>query len=224
MVSRGTSSFRVPAGRGVLKYGSDAVVWYQALTHANLQKTKKPGCGAVDRSEAFFKRIPMTDLYLVAKDAVVSFHYTLKNSTGDVLDSSEGREPLAYLHGYGQIVPGLENALVGKAAGGDPFVVVVQPEEGYGVRHDELVINVPKEQWTLPDSVGVNEVIELQSDNGEQTLARIVAISSEAVTLDANHPLAGEALHFQIQLTEVRAATQEELSHGHAHGPGGHQH
>lgn len=166
----------------------------------------------------------MTDMHLVSKDTVVSFHYTLKNSKGEVLDSSEGREPLVYLHGYGQIVPGLESALVGKVAGGDRFSVVVQPEDGYGVRHDELVISVPKEQWTLPDSVGVDEVIELQANNGERTLARIIEISSDSVTLDANHPLAGEALHFEVQLTAVRAATKEEISHGHVHGPGGHQH
>lgn len=163
-------------------------------------------------------------MHLVAKDTVVTFHYTLKNATGEVLDSSEGREPLAYLHGHGHIVLGLENALLGKVAGGDPFSVVVAPEEGYGVRHDELVIQIPKSEWTLPDTVGVNEIIELQADNGQQTLARIVAITPEAVTLDANHPLAGQALHFEITLTSVRPATAEELSHGHAHGPGGHNH
>lgn len=166
----------------------------------------------------------MTDMHLVSKDTVVSFHYTLKNSKGEVLDSSEGREPLVYLHGYGQIVPGLEGALVGKIAGGDSFSVVVQPEDGYGVRHDELVIKVPKEEWTLPETVGVDEVIELQATNGERTLARIIDISPDSVTLDANHPLAGEALYFEVQLTNVRAATKEELSHGHVHGPGGHQH
>ena len=163
-------------------------------------------------------------MHLVAKDTVVSFHYTLKSAAGDVLDSSEGREPLAYLHGHGQIVPGLESALLGKMAGGDPFLVVVAAEEGYGPRHDQLIIQIPKSEWTLPDTVGVNEIIELQASNGQQTLARIVEITPEAVTLDANHPLAGQALHFEVTLTSVRPATAEELSHGHAHGPGGHQH
>lgn len=156
----------------------------------------------------------MTDLHLVSKDTVVSFHYTLRDSQGSVLDSSDGREPLVYLHGYGQIVPGLEDALLGKAVGGGTFMVVVQPEDGYGERHEELVINVPREQWTLDDSVGVDEVIELQANNGERTLARILAITPEAVTLDANHPLAGEALHFEVQLTAVRPATQEEIAQG----------
>jgi FKBP-type peptidyl-prolyl cis-trans isomerase SlyD len=166
----------------------------------------------------------MTELHLVAKDAVVTFHYTLKNDAGEILDSSSGSEPLAYIHGYGHIVPGLEQALVGKAAGGAAFTVVVQPEDGYGVRHDQLIIEVPKAEWTLPDTVGVDEVIELHGEEGQSTLARIISITDTDVTLDANHPLAGETLHFEIELTSVRPATAEELEHGHAHGPGGHQH
>ena len=166
----------------------------------------------------------MSALQLIAKDTVVSFHYTLRSKDGQVLDSSEGGDPLSYLHGYGQIVPGLEAALLGKAAGGAAFTVVVSPEEGYGPRREELVISVPKEHWNLPETVGVDEVVELQSDQGQKVPARIIEMRPDAVILDANHPLAGEALHFEITLTAVRPASQEELSHGHAHGPGGHQH
>jgi FKBP-type peptidyl-prolyl cis-trans isomerase SlyD len=166
----------------------------------------------------------MTDFHLIAANTVVSFHYTLRNKGGTILDSSDGREPLVYLHGHSQIVPGLEKALLGKAAGGAAFNVVVAPEEGYGTRHEQLVLNVPKDQWTLPETVGVDEVIELQAANGQSTLARIVEITPEQVTLDANHPLAGEELHFEVQITSVRPATKEEIAHGHAHGPGGHQH
>ena len=166
----------------------------------------------------------MTDMHLVAKDTVVSFHYTLKNKEGQVIDSSDGGEALSYLHGHGQIVPGLENAMLGKAAGGDAFTVVVSPEQGYGLRRPELVITVPKEHWNLPETVGVDDVVELQSNEGQRLPARIVEMKPDGVVLDANHPLAGEPLHFEIQLTAVRPATKEELEHGHAHGPGGHQH
>lgn len=165
----------------------------------------------------------MSGLELVAKDMVVSFHYTLKNEKGDVLDSSSDGEPMAYLHGYHQIVPGLEAALLGKAAGAK-FQVTVAPADGYGEREEEMVLSVPKKDWTLPDTVKAGEVIELQSPDGEVVPAIIVNISDEVVVLDANHPLAGESLYFDIQLMNVRAATKEELAHGHAHGPGGHHH
>ncbi len=166
----------------------------------------------------------MSDLHLVANNTVVSFHYTLKDKDGKVLDSSEGGQPLAYLHGHGQIVPGLERALVGKAAGASAFQVVVTPEEGYGTKREELIITVPREHWSLPDTVGVGEIVELQSDAGQRLPARIVDMKPDVITLDANHPLAGEPLHFEITLVSVRPATKDEVEHGHAHGPGGHQH
>lgn len=165
----------------------------------------------------------MDSLNLVAQNMVVSFHYTLKDKEGQVLDSSEGGEPLAYLHGYGQIVAGLENALLGKTAG-SKFAVTVDAKEGYGERQEQLVISVPKSEWTLPAHVGAGEIVELQSPEGDVIPARIVEINDAVVVLDANHPLAGEALFFEIELVEVRSATPEELSHGHAHGPGGHHH
>jgi FKBP-type peptidyl-prolyl cis-trans isomerase SlyD len=165
----------------------------------------------------------MDSVNLVAKNMVVSFHYTLKDTQGQVLDSSVGADPLAYLHGYGQIVIGLENALLGKAPGAQ-FSVTVDAKEGYGERQEQLVISVPKSEWTLPAEVGAGEIVELQSPEGEVIPARIVEINDSVVVLDANHPLAGEPLHFEIELVEVRAATPDELSHGHAHGPGGHHH
>jgi FKBP-type peptidyl-prolyl cis-trans isomerase SlyD len=102
--------------------------------------------------------------------------------------------------------------------------VVVTPEEGYGTKREDLIITVPREHWSLPETVGVGEIVELQSDAGQRLPARIVDMKPEAITLDANHPLAGEALHFEITLVSVRPATEEEVEHGHAHGPGGHQH
>lgn len=166
----------------------------------------------------------MSELHLVANDMVVSFHYTLKDKDGKVLDSSSGGEPLAYLHGYGHIVPGLEREMTGKGASGKPFEVTVSPADGYGEKRDDLIIAVPREHWSLPETVGVNEIVELQSDKGQRLPARIVEMKPDEVILDANHPLAGEPLHFEITLVSVRPATKEEVEHGHVHGPGGHQH
>ena len=166
----------------------------------------------------------MSDAHLVAKNMVVTFHYTLKNKDGQVIDSSEGAEPLSYIHGLGHIVPGLEFAMTGKAAGGESFAVVVKPEEGYGPRREALIINVPKTEWNLPETVGVDDIVELQSNDGDRLPARIIEMKPDTVVLDANHPLAGEPLHFEIKLAAVRPATKEELDHGHVHGPGGHHH
>lgn len=165
----------------------------------------------------------MDNLQLVAKDMVVSFHYTLKNKDGQVLDSSSGSTPLSYLHGHRQIVAGLESALLGKATGAK-FNVTVAPSEGYGEREEQMVITVPKSDWDLPEHVGAGEIVELQSPEGDAIPAVIVEINEQWVKLDANHPLAGEELFFEIELMGVRAATAEELAHGHAHGPGGHHH
>lgn len=165
----------------------------------------------------------MDNLTLVAKDTVVTFHYTLTDKGGQVLDSSQGSDPLVYLHGYSQIVPGLENALVGKAAGA-AFKVEVSPNEGYGDRNEQMVITLPRTQGNLPDDIAVGFVVELVSPEGDEIPARVVKLNETDITLDANHPLAGETLYFDIELTSVRGATKEELEHGHAHGPGGHQH
>jgi FKBP-type peptidyl-prolyl cis-trans isomerase SlyD len=163
------------------------------------------------------------DTILVGKDTVVTFHYTLKNKDGEVLDTSEGSNPLVYLHGYSQIVPGLEDALVGKTSGVS-LQVTVNPAEGYGERRDEMVITLPRTQGNLPEDIEVDFIVELVSPEGDELPARVVKLTETEITLDANHPLAGETLFFDIQLTDVRVATAEELSHGHVHGPGGHQH
>ena len=163
------------------------------------------------------------DTILIGKDTVVTFHYTLKNKEGEVLDSSEGSDPLVYLHGYSQIVPGLEGALVGKTSGVS-LQVTVSPADGYGERRDEMVITLPRTQGNLPEDIEIDFIVELVSPEGEELPARVVKLTETEITLDANHPLAGETLFFDVQLTDVRVATAEEVSHGHVHGPGGHQH
>ena len=158
----------------------------------------------------------------IADRCVASFNYTLTSDSGEVLDSSSGRGPLAYLHGAGNIVPGLEKAMTGKQVG-DKFNVDVVPEEGYGAHNPELVQVVPRSAFR-----GVNDLkpgMQFRADSNRGPMSVVVTqISGDEVTVDGNHPLAGATLHFAIEVTEVRAASDEEITHGHVHGPGGHHH
>ena len=159
----------------------------------------------------------------IADGCVVAMDYTLKTEDGSLIDTSEGDEPMWYLHGSGQIVPGLESALTGRAVG-DKLEAVVKPEDGYGPRHDDRVLTVPRSK--LPDSpepeVGMQ--LEAQGRRGEQVVLWVTDINGDEVTLDGNHPLAGQTLHFEVEVKEVREATADEKHHGHAHGPDGHHH
>ena len=157
----------------------------------------------------------------IAPRCVALFHYTLTNDAGEVLDSSEGREPLAYLHGSGNIVKGLEKAMEGRSVG-DKFNVDVAPEDGYGPRIESLVQQVPKSAFPQVDlQPGMR--FQAESNMGPVTVV-ITEIADENVTVDGNHPLAGENLHFAVEVTEVREASTEEVLHGHVHGAGGHEH
>jgi FKBP-type peptidyl-prolyl cis-trans isomerase SlyD len=155
----------------------------------------------------------------IAKNKVVSIDYTLKDDAGEVIDSSEGFEPMFYLHGFDNIVPGLEKALDGKQAG-DQIQVSVSPAEGYGERDDSLQQVVPKEAFQGIDDLEVGMQFRADSDEGQQ-IVTILAIDGDNVTVDGNHPLAGETLNFDITVVEVRDASADELEHGHVHGPGG---
>ena len=158
----------------------------------------------------------------IAADSVVQIHYTLKNDAGDVLDSSAGREPLAYLHGAGNIVAGLENALEGKASG-DKLNVRVAPEEGYGPRHDALVQDVPRDAFQGVDDIQPGMQFHAQGPSGPMVVT-VVKTGDDSVTVDGNHPLAGETLHFDVEVADVRDATEEEQEHGHVHGAHDHHH
>ena len=157
----------------------------------------------------------------IAKDKVVLFHYTLKNDGGEVLDSSEGESPMGYLHGAQNIVEGLENAMEGKQAA-DQFEVSVEPAEAYGEYDENLVQPVPKEQFG-EHPVEVGNQFHADTAIGPRVVT-VIAIQDDQVVIDANHSLAGENLHFKVEVVEVREATKEELEHGHVHGPEGHQH
>lgn len=158
----------------------------------------------------------------IANRHAVSFHYTLTDGQGNVIDSSDGREPLAYIHGEGHIVPGLEKALEGRSVG-DQFKVDVAPEEGYGPRHPELVQVVPRAAFQGVDDLQPGMQFQGRNDQGAINVT-ISKIEGDNVTVDGNHPLAGQTLHFAVEITGVREATDDELAHGHVHGEGGHHH
>ena len=157
----------------------------------------------------------------IAAQKAVTIGYTLKDDAGKVLDSSDGGEPLTYLHGAGDIVPGLEKALDGKQVG-DAISVSLSPEEAYGQRDERQVRNIPLRK--LPKGkVEVGMQYEVTTESGPM-LALVTAVRGDYATIDANHPLAGMRLHFDVKVVEVRDATAEELEHGHVHGPGDHHH
>lgn len=158
----------------------------------------------------------------IAARTVAAFHYTLTNDAGEVIDTSSGREPLHYLHGAGNIVPGLEKEMEGKRAG-DTFDVVVAPGEGYGEHDDDMVQQVPRAAFQGVPDLEVGMQFEARSPQGAMPVT-ITAIDGDTVTVDGNHPLAGVTLHFAIEVTEVREASVEECLHGHVHGAGGHHH
>ncbi len=159
----------------------------------------------------------------IKENSAVSFHYTLTDDDGQQLDSSAGKEPLAYLHGAGNIIPGLENALTGKAVG-DSMVVAVSAAEGYGEVQKELIQEVPRSAFQGVDTIEVGMQFEAQTGQGGNVPVTVTAVSEEVVTVDGNHPLAGKNLNFDVSIEDVRDATEEELAHGHVHGPGGHEH
>ena len=158
----------------------------------------------------------------IAENTVASFHYTLTNDAGEVLDTSRGRDPLVYLHGAGNIVPGLEEAMAGHKAG-DSFKVDVAPEDGYGNHHEGLVQDVPRAAFQGVDEIEPGMSFQANTPQGVHSVT-VTKVTSDTITVDGNHPLAGQTLHFDVEVTAVRAASAEELQHGHVHGPGGHHH
>ena len=152
----------------------------------------------------------------IANDCVVAFHYTLTDDNGVELDSSQGGEPLAYLHGHGGIIPGLERELEGKVAG-DALNVTVQPADAYGEVNPELVQAVPRDAFQGVDQIEVGMQFQAQGAGGQVQLVVVKAVDDENVTVDANHPLAGQTLHFDVNIADVREASAEEIEHGHVH-------
>lgn len=156
----------------------------------------------------------------INRDCVVTIHYTLKDDAGAVIDSSASGEPLAYLHGHGNLIPGLERELAGRDIG-EQLSVKVAPAEGYGNHDERLVQTVPRQALRGVKDVKPGMRLQAQTEQGPRSLT-VTEVSDDSVTLDANHPLAGKNLNFDVRIEGVRQATEEELAHGHVHGPGSH--
>lgn len=154
----------------------------------------------------------------VSKNMVVAIDYTLTDVAGEILDTSDGNDPLSYLHGVGNLLPGLEVALEGKSAG-QQLQVTIPPSQGYGERNEQLRQTVSRENFADVDDIAIGMQFQVDDDDGD-TVVTVVEIDDDNVTLDANHELAGMTLHFDVTVREVREATAEELEHGHAHEPG----
>jgi FKBP-type peptidyl-prolyl cis-trans isomerase SlyD len=159
----------------------------------------------------------------IADGKVVVLHYTLRNDAGDIIDSSEGDDPMAYLHGAQNIVPGLERALSGKTVG---FAgkVTVPPADGYGERVEVPAQSVPRAAFPEHLELEPGMRFTAQGPDDQYVPIWIVAVEADTVQVESQHPLAGATLHFDVQVLQVREATSEELEHGHPHGPDGHHH
>lgn len=158
----------------------------------------------------------------ISNEKVVSIHYTLTDEEGEVLDSSEGKDPLNYIQGTNAIIPGLENALEGKTEG-DKFNVTIPPEEAYGKRNENNIGYIDRKNFGDIKEIHPGQQFQMQSQNGP-VIIRVLEVNDDKVKVDANHDLAGKTLNFEVEVMNVRDATKEELDHGHVHGPGGHQH
>ena len=153
---------------------------------------------------------------------VVSFHYTLLDEAGELIESSRERDPMSYLHGAGNIIPGLEREMTGKKAG-DEFSVTVAPKDAYGEKAEANIQRIPIKRLGKMPTPKPGQVLSLQTHDGPVQVT-VVKVGKFNVDVDASHPLAGQALTFEVTIEAVRDATEEEVSHGHVHGPGGHDH
>jgi FKBP-type peptidyl-prolyl cis-trans isomerase SlyD len=158
----------------------------------------------------------------IEPNSIVTLHYTLKNNDGTIIDQSDDGSFL-YLHGAMNIIPGLENALAGKSAG-DEFSIKVSPEEGYGIREDDRIQEVPRDMFEGADDIQVGVQFHAQGPDGSDIVVTVTEIKDDVVVIDANHALAGMELNFEVKVVDVREASEEEIEHGHVHGPGGHHH
>jgi FKBP-type peptidyl-prolyl cis-trans isomerase SlyD len=174
--------------------------------------------------------ISMSEADVIGGDKVVSFHYRMykiddDGHKGDLLESSFGANPVFYLHGYGNVIAGLESAMAGKPVGAQ-FEVTVPPERAYGLRKPNALQRIPVKHLHLANKkqkLPPGAIITVQTDQGPRQVV-VVKAGKFTVDVDTNHPLAGAILHYEIQIESIRNATPEEIGHGHVHGPGGHHH
>ncbi len=155
----------------------------------------------------------------IENDKVVSFHYTLTDDDNNVLDKSDSEEPLSYLHGAGNIIPGLEKALAGKEAG-NKIKARIEPEDAYGIKQEGMVQVLPKEAFEGVEKIEPGLQFQAAGQNGEPVVVTVTKVEGDQITIDGNHPLAGVALTFDVEIADVRDATEDEIAHGHIHGAG----
>ncbi|MEP4486130.1 FKBP-type peptidyl-prolyl cis-trans isomerase [Marinobacter alexandrii] len=158
----------------------------------------------------------------IGRDTIATFHYSLKDDSGVELESSQDAQPTAYLHGANNIIGGLEEALEGHVAG-DSVSVTLEPEKAYGLRRPEQLQKVPVKHLVFKGKLRPGMSVHLNTSEGRRPVS-VTKVGRHSAEIDTNHPLAGKTLHFAIDILDVRQATAEEISHGHAHGPGGHSH
>lgn len=158
----------------------------------------------------------------IGPETVVTFHYTLRDEAGEQLESSRGGTPSVYLHGARNIIPGLESAMTERSSG-DVFSVTVEPADAYGPHNPEKAQRVPIKHLVFKGKLRAGAVVQMNTSEGMRPVT-VTKAGRHTADIDTNHPLAGQSLTFDIEIDEVRAASAEELAHGHAHGPGGHQH
>ncbi len=159
----------------------------------------------------------------IAQNAVVSIHYELADESGEIIDSSKGGDPLTYLHGNQNLIPGLERELEGRETG-DELDVRIEPQDAYGEVNDQLIKQVPRSAFEGVDQIEPGMQFQATNNDGAVQQITVIEAGEDQVTIDANHPLAGVTLFFSVKVGDIREATAEELDHGHVHGPGGHHH
>ena len=152
----------------------------------------------------------------ITKNKVAGIHYTLRDNSGNILDTSDGRDPLYYLHGAGNLIAGMEEGLEGKSEG-DKLELKISPSKGYGEKDPTMTQKVPRSSFGEQE---VKKGMKFSTDRG--AVVTVTDVGLDSITVDANHPLAGVELNFAVEVMEVRNATNEEIQHGHVHGPGGH--
>ncbi len=167
-------------------------------------------------------KILAENIMQIEENRVATLNYTLKDDQGNIIDSAEDGS-FAYLHGAANIIPGLEQALLGKSAG-DEFSIRIEPALGYGERNDNMTQVVPSEMFETDDKIEIGMQFHAESPDGQPLSVTVVKITDDEITVDGNHPLAGTNLNFDVKVLEIREASQEELEHGHVHAPGGHSH
>ena len=159
---------------------------------------------------------------IAEKDKVITFHYIVTNAEGEEMESSREKEPMVYLHGANNIISGLEKAMEGHAIS-DKFSATIEPEQAYGARNEANVQRIPLKRVKGLGKISVGQILNFKTKNGPVQVT-VLKVGRFNIDVDANHPLAGHQLTFDVEITDIRDASKEETQHRHVHGPGGHQH